>query len=1588
MLEEVTLRRLWIGSLFIVIFLLIGPLAAIDYETSWVGNKWGGGPRDPWFDNDSDWIQMRIERMGVGKQNGVCIGTCYWDESGRDGGVYDTDARFLVNILHRTPAGPSTANNNYIFAAPGGGEIRRFNYNGDHTGSLPGGVYAMRINPGQNQLYVSGNNEVRIYNPDNLQLYRSFGVSGAGAVAVENNDYFWVAQHNNSVRRYHRDNGDTGTVITGLGDAYEITFNPLTNQLWVFDRRPDQQFFRIYDTSGNRAVDPNIGQDFFGIQGGVYVATTAQQTGTPTVRGEVHPLKFNYVTGCGFDLAGNLYVGSDGPRITKGNEGAGALIRKFDYQGNLVWEAPGLEFIDVADADPDTDGVDVYTKHGHYVVDHSLPPGQDVTYKGFTLDPYRYPDDMRTMEGADNPRLYAPNRNEHIRGISNAMIRRIDGRKIMYVGDQHSTGLLIYRFEDEIAVPAGRMAKTAKPGGEGYYWDSGSGQWLYGSGDVTRWYIWRDLDGDGSRDTNEEDMSEYGDYFDGVWGWYVDHEGTIWTPWKFRGIRRYECQGLDQHGNPIYSQTHDWWPNPQPFGTPYPISDPWYPDRMVTNYQDNAMVCRAMYIPDQDAMIVSGYTLDYPQSMACGGNCEWGITGRAVYRYDNWSTRTDHPIPPGGETWMITLPYDNVTSFPSNDTLAIKSIDISEDYVFTCEFASSKVAVYDIHTGQHQFDLTPGPEVGYNCGWNETPRGMQAFKRSDGQYLVFVSEESEAKVIMYRFQGPNAPDQPRSLMATPVSTSQIDLTWTDTSEIEVGFRIERRNESGSFTEIATVGLVSGSGGSGSYSDTGLPMGTPYWYRVRADLSGGNFSEYSNVANASTLLPPPAAPTNLVAVADVPLAATVNLTWTDNADNESSYIIERANGPVGGHGAFATIATIGPVAGTGSQGDFSDTGLLSQTTYTYRVLAGNSGGNTASNEDDASTPFVPDPVWIDDADPMITYSGNWTAQTGWANRYMNTLHETSDAGASAAFSFSGNSLTLYGDKRDWGSTARIIIDGQTPGESVSFNGVSADGVEIATIDNLACGSHDVQLVADGGGWTYLDAFVYIPCEISGPPEAPGNLVATPASHERIDLTWSDNATNETGFRIERKTTGGFTEIATTPADDADYSDTGLTYETTYTYRVRAFNGQGDSAWSNEDDAITLPPPDPAPPAGLSAQAGNGVVILNWNPNTEIDPLVLYYKLMRSTTPGGPYRIAAIAFGGTNITDKSVYNDTTYYYRISAVDTMAHESAASAEVSATPSPPQPPPPPVLSAEVLPYSEGEMLSIHVYWSYGGNSGDTIEIERKTGPGGSFALLASTTADQAYSDTSVSPDTTFTYRVRAMNTVGYSLYSNEAPVTTPALAIPADPTNLVADAVSISQIDLTWNDNSAIEDGYRIERKTTGDFEQLGAVGENVTAYSDITLYSYTQTYVYRIIAYNAAGDSNDSNEASATILIDPIVTTVDDADASINYSGNWNAQSGWSGRYMQTIHESSDTDATAEFTFTGSRIELLADLQPWGGTIDVYIDDTLELENVTYTGGPDDYQQVIFAIDLPNGLHTVQIRKTGGEWIYVDAFRYTHY
>lgn len=186
----------------------------------------------------------------------------------------------------------------------------------------------------------------------------------------------------------------------------------------------------------------------------------------------------------------------------------------------------------------------------------------------------------------------------------------------------------------------------------------------------------------------------------------------------------------------------------------------------------------------------------------------------------------------------------------------------------------------------------------------------------------------------------------------------------------------------------------------------------------------------------------------------------------------------------------------------------------------------------------------------------------------------------------------------------------------------------------------------------------------------PLSAPSGLVTTTSSLSQIDLSWTDNSTNEDGFKIERSPNGStsWTEVGTSSANVATFSDTGLTAQTTYYYRVRAYNTGGNSSYTTAVFSATTFDP-PAAPTGLVASATAQTKInLTWTDNSTTENV---YKIEQS--PNGVDTWTVAVNRGANATSQTISNlspNTTYYFRVYAVNDIGQSSYSTVESATTP------------------------------------------------------------------------------------------------------------------------------------------------------------------------------------------------------------------------------------------------------------------------------------------------------------------------------
>jgi uncharacterized protein (TIGR03437 family) len=487
--------------------------------------------------------------------------------------------------------------------------------------------------------------------------------------------------------------------------------------------------------------------------------------------------------------------------------------------------------------------------------------------------------------------------------------------------------------------------------------------------------------------------------------------------------------------------------------------------------------------------------------------------------------------------------------------------------------------------------------------------------------VVQVGDAVSQSELTVAIAGPPAPvpGAPKSLEVTPIPPNQIRVRWTPMDDLAVRFHVERQSGgSGPFSTIAVVTTATP-----VFTDFGVTSGSPYAYRVRAENEYG-YSAYSNVASTQISIPQVAPPTNVQAVA---VGQTqVNLSWNPANTNATSFQIERKTGAAG---TYSTLALVASTVAT-----FQDSTVTPSTNYVYRMRSqAASGLSSYSNESTVNTPALPTP-----SAPSLTATAisSSAVRLAWSSTSTSILRfrierrtstsqfieigqpgptaasfDDSGLNASTAYTyrmrvetasgFSSYSLESTATTPSALPTAPVLQASAVSATQVRLSWVStASGLLGFRLERRTATSQYTEINRPGPSATNLDDvglspsttyFYRVRVETAaglsgysneataatpqGPPSAPTNLVATATSSTQVALTWTNNAPAATSVRIESRPVGsaGFTDVgqATTLSSGSVIN---LQANTSYTFRVRAQNATGFSAYSNESTVTTL------------------------------------------------------------------------------------------------------------------------------------------------------------------------------------------------------------------------------------------------------------------------------------------------------------------------------------------------------------------------------------------------------------------------------
>ncbi|MGI0094713.1 MAG: fibronectin type III domain-containing protein [Nitrosotalea sp.] len=442
-----------------------------------------------------------------------------------------------------------------------------------------------------------------------------------------------------------------------------------------------------------------------------------------------------------------------------------------------------------------------------------------------------------------------------------------------------------------------------------------------------------------------------------------------------------------------------------------------------------------------------------------------------------------------------------------------------------------------------------------------------------------------------------------------------------------------------------------------------------------------------------------------------------------------------------------------------------------TTYTYRVSAINSVGtgspsNTASATTNSTTTssIVLNGVQttsktISSSPYQVTIS-NFNAGTG-TNRLLvvgvsannNNVASVTFGGVpltNAAFSFSNNDAEFWYLSNPSG-TGNIVVT-MSGATSAVVGAYSFSGVDQTTPIPTSTTNHNSATVASSP-------------TISITTKNPNSMVLDlPSIYGGVTLG-SPTCTQQWDTNIPSAITGASSSAAQATAGSVSCNWTA--------------SGSGDS-W--DDAAIEIKssgtgttPTAPGSPTGLTASAiSTSQINLSWTaPSNNGGSAITGYKIERSTDSGTTWStlVANSASTSTTYSDTGLAASTTYTYRVSAINSVGTGSPSNTASATTQSAQAtvPQPPTSLTATSISTSQ-----INLSWTAPSNNGGSAitgyKIERSTDSGTTWSTVQSNTGSTSttYSDTGLSPSTTYTYRVSAINSVGISVPSNTTSATT----------------------------------------------------------------------------------------------------------------------------------------------------------------------------------------------------------------------------
>jgi hypothetical protein len=517
--------------------------------------------------------------------------------------------------------------------------------------------------------------------------------------------------------------------------------------------------------------------------------------------------------------------------------------------------------------------------------------------------------------------------------------------------------------------------------------------------------------------------------------------------------------------------------------------------------------------------------------------------------------------------------------------------------------------------------------------------------------------------------------------------------------------------------------------------------------------------------------------------------------------------------------------------------------------------------------------------------VINTNANLTFDSG---TYLSNVTIDNTSGQMAGYAWSDDMGWV--DFANTGSSPAdpVVVDvnGNLSGKAKVINGGYIDFDSSPTGANVAIaigGNFSGYAWSDDLGWinfTGVTASGYNPMPADPSAVSIGSIDST-----LFTVSWTDNSSNETGFKVFVSTVANADCSLATYPGSADYTTaagalsqavTGKSINTQYCAKVVATNADGDSQPAYSSPAYTLANQPNAPTVSGNYSSGNGYfedVVINTNNNPGSTNFWIQYStdnLSYSNPAGMAWQT------GTSYTLAGLNPNTQYWFKVKAKNGSGIETAYSAAgADVTP----PAAPTGLSSSNLCHTSASTswtasTGADKYTLSYGTDVDATNL-------GTINNIAATNKDLA----GLTDNTAYYFKVLAIsNANGTGTYSSVASFTTGSCFAPTAPSDFAGSAVSTTQINWTWSDTAADETGWHVQDTSHNNLQDLPA---NSTGWNETSL-SINTAYTRHANVYNLSGN-NDSNQATVYTMANvpgtPMVAAVSSSSIRVTIDQNYN-------------------------------------------------------------------------------------------------------